>query len=49
MWQQAVVAYSGNYSEICLEGLRKTTKNLSQDSRQAGRQTDRQTDRQIDR
>jgi hypothetical protein len=27
MWKEAVFAYLDHYPEICLEGLRKTTKN----------------------
>jgi hypothetical protein len=30
MWKEAVVAYSRYYPGICLEGLEKTTNNLSQ-------------------
>jgi hypothetical protein len=33
IWKEAIVAYPG----ICLEGLRKSTKKLSQDSRSLGR------------
>jgi len=28
MWNETVFAYSDHYPEICLEGLRKTTKTL---------------------
>jgi len=28
MWKEALFAYLDHYPEICLEGLRKTTKNL---------------------
>jgi hypothetical protein len=31
IWMEAVVAYSRYYTNICLEGLRRSTKNLSQD------------------
>jgi hypothetical protein len=33
---EVVVAKFKNYSGICLEGLKKTMKNLSQDSRSPG-------------
>jgi hypothetical protein len=33
IWKEAFIAWSRYYSEICLESLRKITKNLSQDSR----------------
>jgi hypothetical protein len=35
--REAVVAYSRYYPRICLDGLRKTTENLSQNSRCPGR------------
>jgi hypothetical protein len=37
MWKEAVVANIRHYPGICLEGLRKTMRNLSQDSRFQGR------------
>jgi hypothetical protein len=33
MWKEAVVAYSETLSRNSLEGLRKITKNISEDSR----------------
>jgi hypothetical protein len=30
IWKEAVIHYSGYYSEICLEGHRKPTKNTCQ-------------------
>jgi hypothetical protein len=37
IWKEAIMASFEVLSRICLEGLRKTTKNLSQDSRSPGR------------
>jgi hypothetical protein len=31
IWKEAVMVLSRHYPGICLEGLRKTTKNLNQD------------------
>jgi hypothetical protein len=31
VWKVTVVAYSKYYADTCLEGLRKTTNNLTQD------------------
>jgi hypothetical protein len=36
MWKEAVVAQLRYYPGNCLEGLRKTTNDLSQDSRRPG-------------
>jgi hypothetical protein len=32
IWKESVVAYSKQYPIICLEGLRKPTRNLIQDN-----------------
>jgi hypothetical protein len=40
MWKKRSWPNLRYYSGICLEGLRKTTKNLSQDSRSPGRDLD---------
>jgi hypothetical protein len=36
LWKEIVMAYLRHYPGICLEGLRKKTKNLTQDSRCLG-------------
>jgi hypothetical protein len=41
IWNEAVVAYFGHYPGLCLEGVRRVTKNLNQGSRCPGRDSNR--------
>lgn len=38
---EVAMVYSSYYPEICLAGLKKTTQNLTQDSRYPGRDSNR--------
>jgi hypothetical protein len=40
MWMEVVRAYFKVLSSICLQGLKKTMKNLSQDSQSPGQELD---------